>query len=90
MSNVSSKSTGAPNQVIVRGFGGEPKVMLAGESRGQLVEVISLDKKASICIPAVDVFEYDKQLFNRLRKAHRKGGAAGVLDTWSDATPWAR
>ena len=88
MSNVSMKKTSLPKEVIVRGFGGEPKVMLAGKARGQLVEVISLDKKASICIPAVDVFEYDERLFRRLRTAHRRGGTAGVVDTWADATPW--
>jgi hypothetical protein len=90
MSNVSTRRTQAHDQVIVRGFGGQPKVMLVGDRRGQLVEVISLDKNASICVPAADVFEYDERLFNRLRRAHRQGGAAGVLDTWSDATPWTR
>lgn len=69
--------------VLVRGSDGEAKKLLAGPRRGQLTEVVSLDKSASICIPAVDVFDFDQGLFRKLTQAYRNHDTDSVQSLWT-------
>ena len=80
--NADVKRSSWPAFVLVRGFGGEPKKLIAAQVRGRLVEVSSLDKTAKICVPAVDVFDFDADLFDRLCQVHHKGNEAAIRETW--------
>lgn len=83
MSNAISRSRRRSRFVLVRGFRGEPKKLLPGSRRGQLVEVISLDKTARICVPAVDVFDFNPELFGKLKQAFGGGGGEAVESLWT-------
>jgi hypothetical protein len=73
-----------PN-VIVRAFRSEPVRLRALSSRGDIVEVFNSSEDTTIGLPRATLFQFDEELFKKLRNAYDVGDQKRLSELWSKA-----
>jgi hypothetical protein len=81
-------SISPPQQVILKGFTGEPIKLLAIHDRGDSIEVAHDIHDEPMPFHNDSVFVFDAGLFNELQSAADVDDEAKLARAWSKATPF--